>query len=273
MRRIRCFCAELLTGLVLCTALAARAEQMDLSQRGELPPADFSDPAAPVVTAQNLLASERFWPYQTALVRDWQGDAGAPALPAGSLGVLIRVEPSVRARIDFGRDGIHAVPLDATDLLRRAEGVRRGEIEKRASNLVWSLGPRLLDGAAALPRPLRLETLAAYTRFLCVFADPGDPALVELAAALRSRLARPDLLTIFFPLGEHPDATVLARLHSLEWPAAYLADHLADAYARSLGDRRGPGPVIQLLSREGRLEFEGLWSPETRAGLGVLLAD
>ena len=97
--------------------------------------ADGAYPAA--VTEQNLLASERYWPYHVALTKPFQ------ALRPGTTGVLIRVESSSVARIDFGRDGLFEVPVAATDLVARANRVQRGELAKRAPNFVFALGPRL----------------------------------------------------------------------------------------------------------------------------------
>src|SRR5262245_28318631 len=88
-----------------------------------LPAHQVADPAAPPVTAKNLLASERFWPYHVALPKAWKPPGSQQALPAGTRGVLIRVEREGLARVDFGRDGLVEVPVDATDLVAQAERV------------------------------------------------------------------------------------------------------------------------------------------------------
>ena len=70
------------------------------------------------------------------------------------MGVLIRVEASGLARIDFGRDGLYEVPVGATDLVERANRIRTGELRKMAPNFVLAIGPRLVDSAGAHAAPL-----------------------------------------------------------------------------------------------------------------------
>ena len=94
-------------------------------------------------------------------------------MQAGNVGVLIRVEASGVARIDFGRDGLHEVPVAKTDLVERANRIRTGEAEKLAPNFLLAIGPRLVDSAADALRPLPYAAVAEQRGFLCVFADPG----------------------------------------------------------------------------------------------------
>jgi hypothetical protein len=142
-----------------------------------------AEDASPV-TAATLLASERFWPYQVALTRPWQPAGRAQPLRAGSDGVLIRIEASGLARVDFGRDGLYAVPVAETDLLERANRIRLGEAQKDAPNFVLAIGPRLLDSASPELQPFSLQEVAGYERFLCVFADPNAPDFEAMAKAL-----------------------------------------------------------------------------------------
>ena len=104
-----------------------------------------ADPDAPAVTQQNLMASERFWPYHVELVRSWTPEAGEKPLAAGRRGVLIRVDSAELARIDFGRHGQHAVPIGATDLLANANRIRLGELRKLGPNFALAIGPRVFS--------------------------------------------------------------------------------------------------------------------------------
>ena len=237
---------------------------------GELPPYLAADPGAPPVTAQNLLASERFWPYRVALTRPWSGASGAE-LPAGWEGILIRVEPDRRARIDFGRDGLFTLPLGATDLVERAERVRRGEDEKLAPNLVLAIGPRLLDAGADAPQTLGLEAALARRGFLAVYADPAADGFAEQARALAPLQDRHGVLSVLFPLGRHPDAQVYAQLRAAGWKPSFVFDHLADGYAASLLDAAVPRPALQLQTNEGRVLFESPWTPGAVAALTAAL--
>jgi hypothetical protein len=234
-------------------------------QSQNLPPHRAADPNAAVVTHENLLASERFWPYQVSLTKAWEG------VPAGSTGVLIRVEASEAARIDFGRDGLHLVPVSATDVVDRAERVRRGELEKTAPNFTLAIGPRLLDSASQPLRPVSFAAALERRGFLAVFADPTDPKLAEVADALAELGRRRELMTVYFPQGNHTDAQVHERLRNLGWPVAFVFDHLSEGYTASLIDPQIRRPALLLQTEEGRVLFQGTWSPSAVSGLSTAL--
>ena len=219
----------------------------------ELPVYEVAEPQAAPITAANLLANDRFWPYQVALVEPWRPDSREGPLPADIAGVLIRVEASGAARIDFGRDGLHTVPLEATDLLARANAVRLGETEKTAPNLVLDIAPRLLDAGGEMLRPFGVRSTLEYPRFLCVFADPAAADFEGLATALAPLHDRRDVLTVLFPLGSHPDAALRERLRALAWPVPFLQDHLAEPYAAALLADGMDAPALMLLTNEGRV--------------------
>lgn len=241
------------------------------SSESELPVHRAEDADAPVVSEGNLLASERFWPYQTELTRSWQPPGRGQPLAAGTLGVLIRVEASGLARIDFGRDGLYAVPIGETDLLDRANRVRRGELHKMAPNLVLAIGPRLLDPAWSPPRPLNLSAVSASAGFLCVFADPGAGSFADLAATLAPLRGSHGVETILFPQGEYSDADLGEQLRLLGWTVPFVSDHLAEAYTRSLLSDGGALPAVLLQSREGRLLFQGRGTADVVAELRAAL--
>jgi hypothetical protein len=240
-----------------------------------LPEHHAADPGAPVVTDRNVLASERFWPYHVALVRPRR--LGNLALPAGAAGVLIRVEAPETARIDFGRDGLHLVPVADTDLLERANLIRLGKFEKDAPNFLFDIGPRLLDSASEAPRPAPYEALASGQVLLCVFADPAGKGFPELVRALAPATRRRGAATILFPQGGHSDAQVHETLRTLEFQALYLYGHLSEPYTRSLlADSTAP-PALLLVTPDGRVLFQRRWrtgvASELRRALDDALGD
>lgn len=234
-------------------ALLADSNSMQASD--SMPSYSAADSVAPPITSANLLASERFWPYQVALTRSWRAAASKPLLPAGSLGVLIRVEPS-GARLDFGRDGLFAVPVSATDLIARANQVRTGAATKVAANFTFALGPRLMDSTLDVLRRLPLAASADRAGFLCVFADPNAASFPALAAALAPLEGRDGVMTVFFPQGERPDGEVHAKLRAAGWRTAFVLDHLSEAYTRTLLDGALPEATLALLTPDGSV----LWS-------------
>jgi hypothetical protein len=261
MRLSRLLCACSLLWVLAASGAAA----------AELPPYAAADPDAPVVTEASLLAADRFWPYHVSLIAPWQPGGATRPLPAGARGVLIRVEPDGRARIDFGRDGLYGVPLAATDAVELANRVRRGEADKTLPNFVMALGPRLVDAAGDSMRPLPLEVTAAQRGFLTVFADPRAEAFAELAAALAPLRDRGGVMTVVLPQARLPDAQVRERLRALGWPVPFVFDHLAEIYARTLLDEAASLPWVALQTREGRLLFASPWNQDVTQRLADAL--
>src|SRR5262245_33793509 len=152
------------------------------------------------VTAKNLLESERYWPYHVVTVQPWKPMDAEKPLAKGTRGVLIRVEPSGLARIDFGRNGIYEVPVSATDLIAAANQVRRGKTEKDFPNFVLAIGPRLVDTPTM--QTIDPDKTAQHRVFLCAFADPAAEGFGELLKSLDSLPASPEAMSLLFPQRE-----------------------------------------------------------------------
>jgi hypothetical protein len=208
-----------------------------------------ADDGAPL-RAEDLLANERSWPYQVALSKD------------GSVGVLIRVEDGGVARIDFGRDGLRDVPIAETDLVERADRIRRGELDKAAPNFVLAIGSRLVDSGGPELAPYARDEAAAKSGFLCVFADPSAANFAEIAAALAPLSERHGVLTLLFPQSRLSDANVRAQLRSLGWTIPFVYDHLSEAYTKTLLPDTLAPPAVLLQTNEGRVLLESAWRPD-----------
>jgi hypothetical protein len=246
----------LLLGLTL--AIAPRADDVltEGHMTSKLPEYHVADAAAPVVTEKNLVASERFWPYQTALTRAWR------SLPVHSLGVLIRVENAGSARIDFGRDGLHDVPVPSTDLVERSNAIRLGKVEKAAPNFLLAIGPRLLDSRAAVVRAFPFADAAENHLFLCVFADPWRKEFETLVTALAPLRERAGVQTILFPQSHRPDSQVSGQLRAMKWTPPFVYAHLSEPYTHSLLDADTPLPAVLLQTGDGTVLFESRWSTD-----------
>jgi hypothetical protein len=266
-------CKHELRFMVLCIVLSFTSASVRVAAQGssELPAHDVADANAAPVTGRNLLASERFWPYQVALTRPWQPAGRAEPLVPGIAGVLIRVENGGNARIDFGRDGLFEVPIEATDLLANANRIRRGELDKLAANFVLDIGPRLVDSGSETLRPFGVRAAGERSGFLCVFADPSAAGFADLAAALAPLRDRERVLTILFAQGSHPDAALRERLRSLDWPIPFMLDHMSEPYTRSLLPEGTPLPAVLLLTREGRVLFQSRFEPGVMPALTAAL--
>lgn len=236
----------------------------------QLPPHDASDDTAAAVTGANLLASERFWPYQVALVEPFTPEGRSGPLPVHINGVLVRVEDGGRrARIDFGRDGVADVPVALTNVIERANEVREGKLRKMAPNFLLAVGPRLLHSKTGVPRPFDIYTAWNDPAFLCVFADPASEEFAEIAAALAPLEGRHGVGTLLFPQGPQTNEQILGTLRSLEWPIPFVYDHLSESYTRSLLSEGTQMPAVLLQTSEGRLLFESPW----RDGVAAAVRD
>ncbi len=238
----------------LCAFAAwSSAEVRDASPSDGFPEYHAEDANAPVVTEQNLLSSERFWPYQTALTKPWK------SVPVGSVGVLIRVDKGDEARVDFGRDGLFDLPIGATDLVERSNAIRLGKVEKEAPNFLYALGPRLLDPATAKIYPF--EETARNQVFLCVFADPWRVEFGSLVSELEAfQKQRPGTMLMLFPQGRRPDSEVRGQLLAMKWTAPFVFDHLSEPYTRTLLSSGTPLPAILVQTAEGKVLLERRWS-------------
>ncbi len=265
--------ASLLALLFLLMGLptSVQAQPIDPSAAGTLPAYQSEDRAAAEVSATNLLASDRFWPYQVGVTHAIPAGEKNKALEADAVGVLIRVEADDIARIDFGRDGVHRIPVAKTDLVERANRVRRGELEKIAPNFVLAIGPRLVNAASATMQPLPFPDVAAGLGMLSVFADPDAKDFSALAMSLAPLSERDGLFTILFPQGQHPDAGVRDQLRALKWPVPFVYDHLSEAYTKSLIEPGAALPVVLLQTRDGRLLYQSRGEAIDVAELGAAI--
>lgn len=241
-----------------------RADPPGAHEQGgiSLPLYHAGDASAAPVTEQSLQTNERFWPYQVALTRPWQPPGRDKPLPARTLGVLIRIEPSGAARIDFGRHGVYEVPVAETNLVEEANRVRRGELRKMAPNFVLAIAPRLVDTASDEPRALPVAESSKYRNFLCVFTDPGAKGFPALARALAPLAGRDGLLTILFPKSDQPDLKMREQLRGLGWKVPFVLGYMAEAYSRTLLPDGASLPYLMLNTREGRVLFQAPWSPD-----------
>ncbi|MFH1498034.1 MAG: hypothetical protein ABII82_09445 [Verrucomicrobiota bacterium] len=238
--------------LSLCLALITLPATAQIGSGGLPDVYAVADPAAEVITADNLLAGERFWPYRVARTTAEGSDQGGNAVPVGLQGVLLWVEPDGRACVDFGRDGIQRIPVVQTDLLPQANRIRLGEEVKSAPNLIYSLGPRLIDVAVEPARPLDLLKFAEWKRIIALSADPDDPRLSAWAEQIAALPGAVDRLLVFFPISEKPNGTVAEIVRA--WPGrwTFAFDHLSEHYAKLYVGEELSEPRVVVLTPEGR---------------------
>jgi hypothetical protein len=225
------------------------------------------DAANDRIDLDNLYAYETYWPYQIQLTGEWK-PAGWEGDFAWGLGVLLRVDPEQRLRVDFGHHGKHWVPADATDVLARANALREGATRKLGPNLVTAIGNRLLDPSGETLRPVTTD-LKAQWAFLLAIADPADPGFGDLARALEGSAIREGLTVVLVSPVDYGDFKLYRVCYDQRWPGAFLRDRFGPAYAEGALEVGEEPPRLQLLTPEGRL----LWTaPATPAAIEPLSA-
>ena len=246
-----------LVAALLATPVLADVSHVSPSALGY----DVAEPNAPEITQQNLLASERFWPYRVTLVEAWQPPGQKKPLRKGDAGVLVRIEKSGVARIDFGGEGVIDTPVGRTDLLQNANRIRTGQLDKMAPNFLMAIGPRLVDSREESPRGMSADDLLPYQGYLCVFADVNAEGFDELARALTPLNGLRGVATVLFPQSRSGDAAISKRLRALEWKVPFVFDYLSEGYTDSLVGAHPALPMILLQTSEGRVVFQGRWQP------------
>ncbi len=227
---------------------------------------EVADPSAPPITAENLLENDAFWPFHAALVRDWTPPGSSQPLPR-VLGALIRVSSRETLRVDFGRFGLHEMPIAATDVVEQANRVRRGELTKMAPNLVLTIGNKLLDTRSEVASNYYIMRDTRIEAILCVFADPSDEDFPSVAEALRGFERRGDVITVVFPQSRWKDSGVWRRLRELDWKVPFVIRRFSRPYRRSIAGEETPLPHVMLLTRDGRVLHRGPVAPDVAASI------
>jgi hypothetical protein len=80
------------------------------------------------------------------------------------------------------------------------------------------------------------------------------------------------VLTVLFPQGEQPDRPLREQLRALGWTVPFVFDHLSEPYTRSLLPEGAAFPFLLLVSREGRLRYQGRYEGSLPPALTAALA-
>ena len=208
----------------------------------------------PTIPAAEVFAYEHAWPAIVVMTRAWPRQDSEVPLRARHRGSLVHALPDGRVRIDFGRHGVHEVPIEATDLLERIAEIDAGTRHKMGPNFILSLGTRLVDARSPTPAPLPSVELSAYAGFLCLFADVERGDFGDLAAHLHGLAEEAGVGLLLFP--QSAAGVELNAFHeglrALGWRAPYAYPRLAPDHTRALlGDPPEVATAL-LLTPEGR---------------------
>lgn len=229
--------------------------------------ADARAAASQKIDATNLYHHESHWPTHVRLTGPIPRGEGQADVPAGRVGVLVRVEPDGQVRLDLGRDGRHVVPIERTDVLEGANAAARGASYKLGPNLTLAIASKLVDPSKPGPATFPYRAQKDLRGALCVFADPNDEDFEALARSLAPLHRREGVTMVLFPETDQADRVTADRLRALDWTIPFVFNAHAESLRRSFVAESSELPWVQLMTNEGRLIAEGPFDPALRARL------
>lgn len=220
------------------------------------------------LTSQSLPAHSDFWPPKIHLTGDVETRTGT--FSTGQRGVLLRIEgnPAI-AVVDFGRDGIHEVPLDQTDALATARRIKDGEEPKPLPNYLSMLGPpKLFRAVEGKMKAIPLHETGDWKGFLFLYLPVEDLDWTAFAGLLEENkdlVRKTGLQPLLLPLSRIKDAELFQKLKEYSLPVAVMHDFLGFSFLNALAHQPGDGPLFVATDLNGKVI--GRWDEFTLAPL------
>jgi hypothetical protein len=226
--------------------------------------------STPALTDAAVYEDSALWPPRAELTRDFtSADTEAPrTIPSGREAILIRLEPGepVHAVLDFGRLGLHRVPLAHTDIIDRAQEIAAGEVKKETPNWTMMIGrafsrhkPEAGQGGIKVP----FAEVEAFRYFLVAYLDGGPEANRAVAALLEEHqdaFQAAAVAPIIFGMGDFPYIGELTYIETLREHGLdqqfFMAPHVSVPYANAMAHSYPSLPAIALVDAEGKTLYE-----------------
>ena len=218
--------------------------------------------------SESLPGHSDFWPPKIHLTEDVETRKGT--LSAGQRGVLLRIEggPAI-AVVDFGRDGIHEVPLDKTDALATARRIKDGEKDKPLPNYLSMLGPpKLFHAVEGKMKAISLHETGDWKGFFLLYLSVEDLDWAALAGLLQENkdlIRKTGLQPLLLPLSRVEDAELFQKIREHSLPVAVMHGFLGFSFLNALAHHPGDGPLFVATDLNGKIL--GRWDEFTLAPL------
>ncbi len=190
---------------------------------------------------ENLAESSTYWPRFARVLE--RMTVGGTTLSPRVRGVLVRVEET-HALIDFGRDGVHSIPLEETDVLEKAELLWRGDLVKALPNFVHQTKNVWLEWSGDKGRLVELEELQETRAFLLLYggSELCDPTYAETFRGLQQTASEADAGLFLVPT----ERDFYPRMETASIETRFMVRHHAVA---------APGAFQHPLAPEGGFSF------------------
>jgi hypothetical protein len=222
-------------------------------------------------TLEAVLAwRSEWWPYKVELREPFSPGEGKRTIPAGTDAVLVRVEGR-EALLDFGRNGIHRLGFEQTDLLLRALARSREPVDFKGlgvfTGVMFNKFFRVENGRA---RSNREWDFAGKRYLVLLYVEVGSEDGERFVTVVnRHREAADESLDdvehVLIPYDRGEDELLEAvRARAFEGPVMY--HFIAPGYTRSFQHGAGEEPTAVVIDHNGRI----LWGPRPVASEATL---
>lgn len=217
---------------------------------------DFATPDAAAITSENVYERDRYWPDQVVLPEPVELESGNETRPNQRAIVIRLLEPGDEVLLDFGRGGVHTVPIEQTDFVERAEAMRTGERTQIAPNLVLALSSRLVDPDGENPVGYQYDHAKGWDAFALIVAAPAQLDFEALKPVIEG-LWEAGVHPIWIPLDRESDVRVWKPLYDHQVNLPYVFRHFAEPYVNVLGIDDLEPPYYMLMTENGKLLDSG----------------
>lgn len=200
--------------------------------------------------AERLHFQSEYWPDFVNLTEEIS--LNGKAIQEGTRVILIRVEKE-KVLLDFGRNGLHRLDFDQTNLIKLAQAQSQRTLSD-LGNLTEILSRSVTMVKAEEVVEGKRADFAWKNFVLLIYGNPKEGEVKELLASCReldSTLAR-DLRVVLIPL-DSVMREVAPLLRELEYESPVMLPFLAKAYSDSWDHGYEGKPLLVLVDRNGRI--------------------
>ncbi len=199
--------------------------------------------------SEKIFERSEYWPFRVTWNSEGSIDTGFP-------GILIRLEDNETALLDYGRDGIHRVPVAQTNIVALADEILSGDRDKELPNFIAYTANMFVRYTAPAEVPgIAPEIMAKSSKLLLIYCNDEtllNDAVVKGLQNMSDKSTAQGILPLFIP-------TNFAFYNQLTEvnlaPINMMTPHMAIGSLRMLGhdpDLEG-GVTAVLIDPEGKV--------------------
>lgn len=146
--------------------------------------------------SEKLFERSEYWPFRVTWNSEESIDKGFP-------GVLIRLEDNETALLDYGRDGIHRVPVAQTNIVALAGEIQSGDRDKELPNFIAYTANMFVRYTAPGEVPgIAPEIMAKSSKLLLIYCNDEtllNAAIIEGLQNMSDESTTQGILPLFIP--------------------------------------------------------------------------